>query len=126
MSTLLLVDDDAALTAMLAEALQLRAASCPVTVHTADGWDSALRLAETLQSLDLLLVDYHLGVRTGIELYQRLLQRFPDLKALLYTGKASPEVETEAQRWGIEVLWKPQRLHALLDAVCKLLGAEAG
>ncbi|MCB9691437.1 MAG: response regulator [Alphaproteobacteria bacterium] len=121
MTTVLLVDDDAALTHVIAEALQLQLAERELQVHAVPGWEGALRVAEEVGTIDVLVVDYHLGPHTGIELFRDLSARFPAMRPLLYTGKATASVEAEARASGIPVLWKPQRLEALTRAVRSLI-----
>lgn len=118
MTRLLIVDDDTALTTVVAEALSLQLReSHDLEVLTTPGWEGAMTIAEGLEELDVLLVDYHLGPSTGIELSKRLTESFPALRTLLYTGKATAAVEAEARRSGIPVLWKPQRIGPLTTAV---------
>lgn len=121
-ATLLLVDDDVALAGVLSEALELQLRDRELVVHTVPGRQSALERCEQLDDLDALIVDYHIGPVTGIALYEEVRARFPDVRPLLYTGKATAAVEAEARAAGIPVLWKPQRLHALVEAVRSLLG----
>lgn len=119
---LLLVDDDTALVNVIAEALHLRlAASHGVTVHLAATWDGATEVAKHLPNVDVLLVDYHLGPHTGTKLCLELRKLHPAMRTLLYTGKATAQVDAEARACGMRVLWKPQRLKTLTEVVRELL-----
>lgn len=119
MPTILLVDDETALTRVLKEGLEYNLESA--TVHTAASYEEAMRLSETLSPVHCLIVDYHLGERTGIELCVDLGQRHPSMGTLVYTGKATSEVEDQAKACGAKVLWKPQRLQNLVAAVRECL-----
>lgn len=115
MPTILLVDDETALTRVLKEGLEF---SIDVaSVHSAATFQGAMDVTDTLDSIDCLIVDYHLGDRTGIDLCIALRQRFPSMKTVVYTGKATQEVEEQARACDALVLWKPQRLKNLVAAV---------
>jgi DNA-binding NtrC family response regulator len=125
MSQLLLVDDDTALARVVAEALELRlGTSHQLKVHVRSSWEGAHRCARELDRLDVLLADYHLGPHTGTELCQALRELYPDMGALLYTGKATALVDAEARACAMEVLWKPARLGVLTEVVVRLLDAS--
>lgn len=117
----LLVDDDVALTGVLVEALQLQLRDLDLAMQAVPGSDEALAVTESLDHLDLLIVDYHLGPVTGFALHAELQARFPHMQTLLYTGKATADVEAEAHRAGVAVLWKPERLDVLAATVRTLL-----
>ena len=119
MYQILLVDDEIELNGILKEAIEQQ---LPATkVQTAASLDDALKVVQSLDQLDLLVVDYYLGDQTGIELTRALRARFPDLPTLLYTGKAGPEVAAEAERAHIKLLWKPLPLGTLLQQICSEL-----
>lgn len=120
MATILLVDDETALVKVLKEALALQLPGS--VVHSASTWEEATEVAGRLDAIDLLIVDHHLGSHTGIDLCVALRARFPALPTLIYTGKATADVEAAAASVGARVLWKPQRLHRLLEEVRAALG----
>lgn len=115
MATILLVDDEAALVKVLKEALALQLPDADV--RTASTWAEAVEAAAGLASIELLIVDHHLGSHTGIELCEHLLATHPAMRTIVYTGKATSDVEAAARAVGARVLWKPQRLTRLLDEV---------
>lgn len=115
MATLLIVDDETALVGVLREAFELQLPG--IVVHTASDWDEALGIARSLESLDLLLTDHNLRTHSGIELCLAVRIHHPELRALIYTGKATPEVEAAAQAIGARVIWKPQRLGILIEEI---------
>ena len=116
MPTILIVDDETALSRVLCEAFELKLPNTHVA--TAASWTEALAVVEQLpDGLDLLLTDQHLDGHTGLDLHLHLRNRFPTLRTIIYTGKATLAVEAAASEAGARVVWKPQRLNVLIDLV---------
>ncbi len=120
MATVLLVDDETDLVAVLQEALQ---ASHPgVHVETACSFDEALTVLDRLPAgPDLVVADHRIGGRTGLELLAVVAQRFPGTRRMLFTGQASSEAESQARVLGARVVWKPIELATWLREVEALL-----
>jgi CheY-like chemotaxis protein len=120
--TVLLVDDESDLVAVLQEAL---AASRPeVRVETAGSYDSALAVLARLAPAgpDVVVADHRIGGRTGLDLLAVVAERFPGARGMLFTGQASPEAESQAKALGARVVWKPVELATWLREVEGLLG----
>ena len=116
MPTILIVEDETALSRVLREAFELKLPNTQVA--TAVGWEDALQAVEGFpDGLDLLLTDQHLAVHTGLDLHVHLRNRYPTLRTIIYTGKATPAVESAAVQAGARVVWKPQRLNVLINLV---------
>ncbi len=116
MPTILIVEDESALSRVLREAFELKLPN--TLVRTAASWEAALDEIDRLpDGLDLLLTDQHLDGHTGLDLHLHLRNRFPTLRTIIYTGKATPAVESAAHEAGARVVWKPQRLNVLIDLV---------
>jgi DNA-binding NtrC family response regulator len=119
-STVLLVDDETDLVAVLQEALQ---ASHPnIKVETAGSFDEALGvLGRLADGPDVVVADHRIGGRTGLELLSVVARRFPAARGMLFTGQASPEAESQARALGAKVVWKPVELATWLREVEALL-----
>ncbi|MEM6638601.1 MAG: response regulator [Pseudomonadota bacterium] len=90
---ILYVEDSAVIGRMLAESLDEQG----VTVHLADTGDQALSwLAEHAGELSMVLCDHGLPDTTGLELMHRIREQFPDLRLVLTTGFAGPDIERRA------------------------------
>lgn len=99
----LLVDDDV----VSLEVWALLLADAGVQVEVAPGVEAALRLAGE-RPFDLLVVDFHLGGETGLDLMRRLRARGAGMPFVLVTGHASVAMTVEAMRLGARtVLEKP-------------------
>jgi PAS domain S-box-containing protein len=91
------VDDDPDFTDLVATALERE--DDRLAVETATG------VAEGLDGLtdatDCVVSDYEMGCRTGIEFLEAARDRYPGLPFILFTGKGSEEVASEAISAGI-------------------------
>lgn len=65
------------------------------SVTTATGVEEALRSLEST-SCDLVISDYQMPERDGIELLQEIRSRYPDLPFILFTGRGREEVAIRA------------------------------
>jgi DNA-binding response OmpR family regulator len=114
---ILLVEDDEHVRCLLVLALQLAG----YEVHDAACADDALRLAETLPSLDAVVADVGLPRIPGPRLVELLREERPGLEALHITG----HVAETAERLGLDpyapVLHKPFAPGELVAAVAALV-----
>jgi PAS domain S-box-containing protein len=92
MDSLLYVDDEPALLEIGTIFLE-RTGEFSVT--TASGVDEALRVLENT-SCDLVISDYQMPERDGIELLQEIRSRYPDLPFILFTGRGREEIAIRA------------------------------
>ena len=87
------VDDEPDLAELTADMLERE--DDRFSVETApsvrEGWE---RLAET--DVDCVVSDYQMPGQNGIEFLERLREEYPDLPFILYTGKGSEEVASDA------------------------------
>lgn len=96
--TVLHVDDDSSLANLIATYLQREDSS--FSVETATAADEGLEyLAE--YDVDCIVSDYEMPGRNGIEFLKAVRKRYPDLPFILYTGKGSEEVASEAISAGV-------------------------
>ncbi|VVN71828.1 ATP-binding protein [Pseudomonas fluorescens] len=119
--TILLVDDEAAIRQMASELLSETGYRVIEAVDSV----SAMKQAEKLEYLDLLLTDIGLpGLMNGISLAAELKVKYPSLKVLFITGFAggSKLVLTDATTW---VLTKPFSLNELSSRVSSLMNTPS-
>lgn len=89
------VDDDPDLGALVAEVLQRQ--NDRFEVSTVTGVSQALNYIESDDhAFDCLVSDYDMPAKNGIELLEAIRDTHPDLPFILYTGKGSEEVASEA------------------------------
>jgi two-component system response regulator FixJ len=68
------------------------------------------------------VLDVHLPGSDGIAVYEALVGRFPDLKAIFITGQIDDQIRADARRVkAVAVLEKPFSDEALLDSVGRAL-----
>jgi DNA-binding response OmpR family regulator len=105
----LIVDDDSVVRTMLERLLRLEG----FQVSVANDGDEALKQCET-QSPDLVLLDYNLPGRNGLEVLRELRRRCPKLKVIMLSGTGDLTVEERAVSLGANYLPKPPDLARLL------------
>lgn len=93
----LLVDDDPDLATITATYLQRE--DDQFTVETAIGAEAALERLD--DRIDCVVSDYEMPEKTGIELLEAVRQTYPDLPFILYTGKGSEEIASDAISAGV-------------------------
>ena len=119
---ILLVDDEP-LIRRLAERT-LMAAGHRVTL--AEDAEAALEaLPEGAEPPDLLLTDISIPGMDGVELANRLQQRFPGLRVLLASGYSERLLGVDMDAAQLRLLAKPYRSAELTDAVAALLATPA-
>ncbi len=113
-SSLLIVEDDAA----LREQLQRRLASRGYRIEVAASIAAALALLETLPQLDAALLDQNLDQASGLDLIAPILARFPDCRVIMHTGYGSiPAAVAATRRGASDYLTKPATLSQLISAL---------
>lgn len=109
---LLIVDDDDD----FRESLELEFTDRGYTVLTARSHREALAAAATHRP-DLAVVDLRLGGERGLEVLKDLVDRLPDLRAVVLTGYASIATAVEAMKLGAhDYMAKPVDPDALAEA----------
>jgi DNA-binding response OmpR family regulator len=104
----LIVDDDYAITSMLRRLFSLEG----FRVQTASNGDEALECARK-QKPDLVLLDYNLPTRNGLEVLRDLKNLYAEIKVIITTGTDDETLEHEARRSGADFLSKPLAVHEL-------------
>lgn len=114
----LLVDDDEAVLAMLTRVLH----ASGFTVSAVSSADEATSLIDDQREFAMLIYDLSVGgPRGAFHVFEEFRKRRPNIPVLLVTGFASPDVEAEAERLGIEILQKPFGATELVDRVSYLI-----
>ena len=116
---ILVIDDEPKVRTFLRTALQRTGR----VLEAADG-DRAVEIirAHAGRDLDLILTDYKLPGRSGLEVLQEAKQRCPWVPVVLLTGFGSEELAVQAFRDGVsDYLAKPVRLDALIRTVDALV-----
>lgn len=116
----LVVDDDAAVRASLKFALEVEG----FEVRLYDRPEAVLADAN-LPERACLLIDYHMPVINGIELFECLRRRKVTLPAILISGRVSTQLRALAHRSGIRaVLEKPLTDALLVEAIHAALAPD--
>ncbi len=116
MRRILLAEDDEAMRAFLARALEK--AGYEVVSYN-NGADALDRLKQ--ESFTLLLTDIVMPRMDGIELARRASTLDPDIKIMFITGFAAVTLNSETQPKDSRVLSKPFHLRDLVREIDKLL-----
>jgi PAS domain S-box-containing protein len=115
--TILVVEDEADVRAMIVEVL--RDLGCRV-IEAADG-NAGLRIVQSCDQMDLLVTDVGLPGLNGRQLAEAAREGRPGLPVLMVTGYAGKALEDTELAFGMEVMRKPFALDALATRVRTLL-----
>ena len=97
--TVLHVDDAPGLCEVVADYLEMN--HDWLDVVTADGADAGLELIES-HEVDCVVSDYEMPRKDGLAFLREVRTEFPDLPFVLYTGKGSEEIASEAISAGVD------------------------
>lgn len=115
--TVLVVDDDADLCEVAADALaDFGYDALPLT----DG-KAALEIVRSKRPIDLMLIDYQLGAMNGLEIVKKARALRPRLKILMMTGHANASGLAAAGRDSVPLLSKPFRAAEFADRIRSML-----
>jgi DNA-binding NtrC family response regulator len=92
------VDDDPEVTELTAAFLQREDER--ISVETATSADEGLQLLSESE-IDCIVSDYEMPRKSGIEFLDSVTEDYPNLPFILYTGKGSEEVASEAISAGV-------------------------
>jgi PAS domain S-box-containing protein len=96
--TVLHVDDDPDLVELAATFLERHSDALRVLTETST--DGALERLETVE-VDCVVSDYDMPGRNGLDLLRAVRERHPELPFILFTGKGSEEIASEAISAGV-------------------------
>jgi DNA-binding NtrC family response regulator len=110
---ILIVDDEAAVASLLADAIQLQGHTATVVHHGRD----ALALLDRTPH-DAVFLDVLMPEMSGVEVLRAIRAAHPALPVIVITGHAKPEELDELRRLGVsEVIEKPFILNSLSEAL---------
>jgi len=113
---ILIVDDEAAVANLLADALQMQGHEATVVHH---GREALAQLRE--RAYDAVFLDVLMPEMSGVEVLRQIRATQPTLPVIVITGHARPEELDEIQRLGVsEVIEKPFILTNLGEALGSL------
>ena len=118
MAKILVADDDRTCRDSIQKVLE----RADHTVQTAESVDEALE-ALTVHDFDLVVCDYRMPGKTGIDLLTELKRRQACVPVLMISAYADAVAEAAILQLGaLEVLKKPIRRQALVDRAAKAVG----
>jgi len=118
--TILLVDDDPTLIAVLAAVLRKN----KYTVITAGSGEQALELLRT-HTVSAIITDQHMPKMSGTALLEQIAASGSDIPGILVTGSGSFDEEVHSQKPGISaILFKPIGSRTLIRTLERVLGAS--
>lgn len=120
--TVLVVDDEEAVRAMLAEAL---ATNGYKTVQAANGMEAIQIFEKHLDQVDLVITDVVMPGISGPELKTKLVEKRPDIKVLYISGYPDRAVGEGLLGAGVYFLQKPFSLERLARKVRETLDARS-
>lgn len=127
---ILLVDDEADLLTILSVAITRRLPGYEVCAVSSAA-EAELQLAALTSDgrrVVAAVVDHQIpptaNTPSGLAVLADTSVRWPKMHGFLLTGNATSEIEMEATRQGVSVLWKPLRLSELLGHVVQALDAD--
>jgi DNA-binding NtrC family response regulator len=116
--TILVADDDKTCRDSIRKVLEREGH----TVQTAETVDEALETL-TVHDFDLVVCDYRMPGKTGIDLLTELKRRQASVPVLMISAYADALAEAAILQLGaLEVLKKPIRRKALVDRAAKVVG----
>jgi DNA-binding NtrC family response regulator len=116
-ASILIVDDEP----IVREALRDWLVDAGYQVQTAETGEEGLRILRS-QEISLVILDVRLPGQTGIRVLEEMKGMKPDIKAIVITAYASPEMRDEAMKLGaLQYLTKPIAPDKLEELVKKAL-----
>jgi diguanylate cyclase (GGDEF)-like protein len=116
---ILIVDDDYDDLTLVADLVMAGFHSSSVKVDKADSYDAAL-LSLRDQSFDVVIIDYCLAERSGIDLLQAVKNRQPEASVIVMTGQGTDDVAVQAMKLGAtDYLVKGRLTETLLIAAIR-------
>lgn len=110
----LLVDDEAALTELMAERLSLKG----YDVITAPSGDEALRKLESARDTDVVILDLIMPGMSGIDALLEVKEMLPLVEVIILTGKATVETAVQGiKRGAFDYLIKPCDTRQMVEKV---------
>ncbi|MFB6201223.1 MAG: response regulator [Halorhabdus sp.] len=119
----LVVDDDPAVAEVASSYLERRLDRVDAVAETAP--QRAIERIETDASIECVISDYEMPDIDGLELYDRVADRRPELPFILFTAKQSPRLRREATEAGIAAFVTKDGSGETFDALTASVRQEA-
>jgi len=116
---ILLIDDDRNLVTTLSHGLQ-KAMGNAISVALCFSGSEALSLLAT-QRFDVVISDFHMPGLSGLELFNKIRQDYPETVLVLITAYGTDALEEEVHRLGIGYLTKPFEPSRLVQIIQGLI-----
>lgn len=113
---ILLVDDEEELVSALSERLEIRG----IAADYVTSGEEALAAVEK-QRYDVVVLDVKMPHLSGLELWERLRGKFPDMKCIFLTGHTSESDFQAGVRSGATYLLKPLKIETLIENIQAML-----
>src|SRR5262249_45292083 len=95
------------------------------TVIVASGGAEALKILENeIEPIKLLFTDYSMPGMNGVELIEKISQRWPKMKFVLASGYLDAPTRTRIEQCHASILSKPYDMRDAADIVMKRLAEE--
>jgi CheY-like chemotaxis protein len=121
--SILLVDDDPVIRSLGREFLELLL----YEVEVAENGEEALEIFRRRGRVDLVILDYCLPGRDGLQVLQDLQALDPEIRVLLSSGYFSSQDMARIKDLGARgFIYKPYRLRELRDLICQVLQGMSG
>ncbi len=95
-----------------------------LTVLTAAGGQQALDLLNESEPVDLVFTDFNMPGMTGVELIERVAERWPKTKFILASGYLDNETRARIERCNAAILSKPYDMHDASKLVLQKLAGR--
>jgi two-component system phosphate regulon response regulator OmpR len=113
MFTILLIDDDEDLLALMGTYLKMRGIA---SVTASSTLEARKKLKDFV--FDLVVSDYRMPGESGLDFYRSISARYPDIPFVLMSGDADPRIKRRAMDMGANgFLQKPFDLRNLADTI---------
>jgi two-component system cell cycle sensor histidine kinase/response regulator CckA len=123
LQTILLVDDDPLILELGRELLE----HLGFRVATAGDATQALAVFQSLDRVDLAILDYHLAGEDGFQLFRALRALDAGVRVLIATGFLGKTEEARLKQGGVQaIIYKPFRLTELQQSIQAALAAGSG
>lgn len=111
-----IIEDVESLASLYAQALEFKGYSIVANSRSAEEFLELLeQRKELLESIEIAIIDYRLGVMNGFDLAKILLEKKPSIHIIFASAEES--IEREARSAGFAYLRKPFTMNLLIEEI---------